>query len=200
MPRTTRSGAAAVARSTRRKAVKRTVLGAVNDDTVEIQDSDPAGASVPPSSSKQKAVEMPTSMDGTSRTQIRLLLQDLETEVQTRIHDITERAARGVDEQREASFLGGIPLDRTVKKMTIGDFNAKYGCDIIGTVMAEVKSTNYDMIEAGRKRIRPGDFASSFDAGGRTFALETPAPKSQGVYSQPPGTILRTVRRGEAVL
>jgi hypothetical protein len=208
MPRTTRSGTAAVgasARSTRRQAVKRTVLGAVNDDPSEGQDPDPtaagAAAILDPSSNKQKAVEIPTTgIDGTSRTQIHLLLQDLEAEVQSRIDGIAERAAQGVEEQREAAFLGGIRLDRTVKKMTIGDFNAKYGCDVVGKVMAEAKSQHSAVVEAGKKRIRPGDFASSANAAGGGFAMATPAHKSKGGFSQVPGTILRTVRKGEAVL
>jgi hypothetical protein len=186
MPRSTRS----------RQAVKRTVLGAVNDDTAGISGAGAIGtkpAAVVTSASN--AVEIPTSgIDGTSRAQIDLLLQDLESEVQSRIDGITDRASQGVEEQREAAFLAGIRLDRTAKKMTIGDFNAKFGCDIVADVMAIVKSSG--TAEAGKKRVRPGDAASSTSSN----PLETPAPKSRGDALQPPGTILRTVRRGEAVL
>ena len=195
MPRSTRS----------RQAVKRTVLGAVNDDTAEASGAGAIGAKAAAAGSSttsrnnanSNSVEIPTSgIDGTSRAQIDLLLQDLESEVQSRIDGITDRASQGVEEQREAAFLAGIRLDRTAKKMTIGDFNAKFGCDIVADVMAIVKSSG--AAEAGKKRIRPGDVASSSAASGNP--LETPAPKSRGAAQQAPGTILRTVRRGEAVL
>jgi hypothetical protein len=195
MPRSTRS----------RQAVKRTVLGAVNDDTAEASGAGAIGAKATAAGSSTSSnnnanlnsVEIPTSgIDGTSRAQIDLLLQDLESEVQSRIDGITDRASQGVEEQREAAFLAGIRLDRTAKKMTIGDFNAKFGCDIVADVMAIVKSSG--AAEAGKKRIRPGDVASSSAASSNP--LETPAPKSRGAAQQAPGTILRTVRRGEAVL
>ena len=195
MPRSTRS----------RQAVKRTVLGAVNDETAEANAAGAIGAkaavagssSTTSNNANSNSVEIPTSgIDGTSRAQIDLLLQDLESEVQSRIDGITDRASQGVEEQREAAFLAGIRLDRTAKKMTIGDFNAKFGCDIVADVMAIVKSSG--AAEAGKKRIRPGDVASSSAASGNP--LETPAPKSRGAAQQAPGTILRTVRRGEAVL
>lgn len=193
MPRSTRS----------RQAVKRTVLGAVNDDTAEAGGAGAigakaaaAGSSASSSNANSNSVEIPTSgIDGTSRAQIDLLLQDLESEVQSRIDGITDRASQGVEEQREAAFLAGIRLDRTAKKMTIGDFNAKFGCDVVADVMAIVKSSG--AAEAGKKRIRPGDVASSSAS---SNPLETPAPKSRGAAQQAPDTILRTVRRGEAVL
>lgn len=193
MPRSTRS----------RQAVKRTVLGAVNDGTVgggaagDVGGKATAAASSAVSNdANSNSVEIPTSgIDGTSRAQIDLLLQDLESEVQSRIDGITDRASQGVEEQREAAFLAGIRLDRTAKKMTIGDFNAKFGCDIVADVMAIVKAGG--AAEAGKKRIRPGDVASAAGSGN---PLETPAPKSRGAAQQIPGTILRTVRRGEAVL
>ena len=194
MPRSTRS----------RQAVKRTVLGAVNDDATATGGAgDIGGKAVAAASSSavsndanSNSVEIPTSgIDGTSRAQIDLLLQDLESEVQSRIDGITDRASQGVEEQREAAFLAGIRLDRTAKKMTIGDFNAKFGCDIVADVMAIVKAGG--AAEAGKKRIRPGDVASAAGSGN---PLETPAPKSRGAAQQIPGTILRTVRRGEAVL
>ena len=198
MPRSTRS----------RQAVKRTVLGAVNDDTAAAAGtagdiggkaaaaaSSSAGGTVS-NDANSNSVEIPTSgIDGTSRSQIDLLLQDLESEVQSRIDGITDRASQGVEEQREAAFLAGIRLDRTAKKMTIGDFNAKFGCDIVADVMAIVKAGG--TAEAGKKRIRPGVVASAAGSGN---PLETPAPKSRGAAQQIPGTILRTVRRGEAVL
>ena len=195
MPRSTRS----------RQAVKRTVLGAVNDGTVgggaagDVGGKATAAASSAVSNdANSNSVEIPTSgIDGTSRAQIDLLLQDLESEVQSRIDGITDRASQGVEEQREAAFLAGIRLDRTAKKMTIGDFNAKFGCDIVADVMAIVKAGG--AAEAGKKRIRPGDVASATGSGSGN-PLETPAPKSRGAAQQIPGTILRTVRRGEAVL
>jgi len=155
-----------------------------------------AASSAVSNDANSNSVEIPTSgIDGTSRAQIDLLLQDLESEVQSRIDGITDRASQGVEEQREAAFLAGIRLDRTAKKMTIGDFNAKFGCDIVADVMAIVKGGG--AAEAGKKRIRPGDVASAAGSGN---PLETPAPKSRGAAQQIPGTILRTVRRGEAVL
>lgn len=195
MPRSTRS----------RQAVKRTVLGAVNDDTAASNGAGAigakaaaAGSTTSTNNANSNSVEIPTSgIDGTSRAQIDLLLHDLESEVQSRIDGITDRASQGVEEQREAAFLAGIRLDRTAKKMTVGDFNAKFGCDIVADVMAIVKSSGA-AAEAGKKRIRPGDVASS--SATSSNPLETPAPKSRGAAQQAPDTILRTVRRGEAVL
>mmetsp|Transcript_19005 Transcript_19005/g.54763 ORF Transcript_19005/g.54763 Transcript_19005/m.54763 type:complete len:286 (+) Transcript_19005:96-953(+) len=194
MPRSTRS----------RQAVKRTVLGAVNDDTADAGaivgkavTAAASSAASTVSNANSNSVEIPTSgIDGTSRAQIDLLLQDLESEVQSRIDGIAERASQGVEEQREAAFLAGIRLDRTAKKMTIGDFNAKFGCDIVADVMAIVKAGG--AAEAGKKRIRPVDVASAASSGIGN-PLETPAPKSRGAAQQAPETILRTVRRGEAV-
>lgn len=196
---TTRN-AAASARASRRRAVKRTVLGAVDDNPAgtETETKTETDAGAVPSKAvpvEAAAAVVPADLDGTSSSQIELLLQDLERETESRIKSIEERAAQAVEEQREAAFLAGIRLDRTAKKMTIGDFNAKFGCDIVADVMAIVKAGGAS--EAGKKRIRPGVVASAAGSGN---PLETPAPKSRGAAQQIPGTILRTVRRGEAVL
>lgn len=111
MPRSTRS----------RQAVKRTVLGAVNDDTAEASGAGAIGAKAAAAigakaaaagssttsrnNANSNSVEIPTSgIDGTSRAQIDLLLQDLESEVQSRIDGITDRASQGVEEQRRRPF------------------------------------------------------------------------------------------------
>ena len=76
---------------------------------------------------------------------------------------MSARKLEETDELKHAkvdkSLSKAIMQARTAKKMTIGDFNAKFGCDIVADVMAIVKSSG--AAEAGKKRIRPGDVASS---------------------------------------
>ena len=86
------------------------------------------------------AAVVPADLDGTSSSQIELLLQDLERETESRIKSIEERAAQAVEEQREAAFLGSIRLDRSVKAMTLGEFSERHGGDVLAEVLAAFRS------------------------------------------------------------
>lgn len=195
---TTRN-AAASARASRRRAVKRTVLGAVDDNPAgtETETKTETDAGAVPSKAvpvEAAAAVVPADLDGTSSSQIELLLQDLERETEYRIKSIEERAAQAVEEQREAAFLGSIRLDRSVKAMTLGEFSERHGGDVLAEVLAAFRSGG-EGAAAGKKRVRRGSGAAT------GMELETPAPRGRaGGIAQTPGTILRTARRGEQIL
>ena len=123
------------------------------------------------------AAVVPADLDGTSSSQIELLLQDLERETESRIKSIEERAAQAVEEQREAAFLGSIRLDRSVKAMTLGEFSERHGGDVLAEVLAAFRSGG-EGAAAGKKRVRRGERSGDGD-GARDSGPEGPGRRDR---------------------
>lgn len=76
-------------------------------------------------------------------------------------------------------------MKKELKKMTVKEFNATFGCDVIGTLRSQLEMTE----DQGSEMKRVGT------TGG--LNLKTPAVKFAG---RPPMTAARTVRKGERVV
>ena len=83
--------------------------------------------------------------------------------------------------QKETIVRGLCTLNKEVKQLTVREFNATFGCDVIDMIREQI-ATGDVQSSAGKKRFR-------------ALNLKTPAA---GKMAKPPMTI-RTARRGEVV-
>mmetsp|Transcript_34027 Transcript_34027/g.101666 ORF Transcript_34027/g.101666 Transcript_34027/m.101666 type:complete len:211 (-) Transcript_34027:145-777(-) len=204
------------ARSVRRKAAARTILGALDENepsaaaavAAPAVSANPAGApaSKNDASDLTETIQLPSDFDGSEPSTIRLLLEDISREVKKRQDSIALLADQAKSEQQGLAFVHKMKMQKNVREMTLRDFDAKFGCDILAEVrkaMTTGGEGGLALPAAGKKRDRPGGAkvgAPKVRVGGGGLTLETPAPKVGGITSHAPGTALRTVRRGEAIL
>mmetsp|Transcript_23474 Transcript_23474/g.29578 ORF Transcript_23474/g.29578 Transcript_23474/m.29578 type:complete len:320 (+) Transcript_23474:154-1113(+) len=230
------------AKSVRRAAAKRTILSALDEnnpsndpfdfsssssssvkivhasnDTVSFQSSSNNHHSSDSSSSiPHRPFRIPKDLDCTSPDSVNTLLKDIEREVKNRQEDMAIKCCEAIKKQHEAYFLRGMKIEKSVKKMTIREFNEKFmkglsvsdnsdketkedvgglvGCADIITMMKSIANSSSVPI-LGKKRFRN-------DAHGYgKMDLETPVrPLRAGNSVRTPATILRTAKRGETLL
>ncbi len=232
------------AKTVRRAAAKRTILSALDenapsndlDATVKIvhhyqgsslhsdtMSNSSINGSVPP----QRPFRIPKDSDCTSPESINILLQDIEREVKNRQEDMAIKCCEAIKKQHEAYFLQGMKIEKSIKKMTIKEFNEKFmkgrcssdgscidadgakkgaqegGTDIIAmmkNIMIDSNSSNTVPV-LGKKRFRNGMQGYGNDNVNGNTDLETPVrPLRVGNNIRTPATILRTAKRGEALL
>jgi hypothetical protein len=189
-----------VTRSARRAATrtntKRTILSALDENkpatTEELQ--------IESSSSISPNCILPD-LDVLQSESIHAILSDIKSQVKSKQESLTIRGIELAKNQQEVYFVGTMRLDRSIKKMTIREFNQKYMKNqsiidelksIISTSSAGI-STHYDENKSS------SNFAYSNLKRG-TKDLETPVRQlTQGKPHRTPGTILRTVRKGEQI-
>ena len=92
--------------------------------------------------------------------------------------------------QKEAVAKGLCKLNKDVKKLTVKEFNATFGVDVVGLIRKQMAAGDVDL-GAGVGKKRPATATAS--AGG--LSLKTPAAHRMG---KPPMT--RTARKGERVI
>ena len=83
--------------------------------------------------------------------------------------------------QKETIVQGLCKLNKDVKQLTVREFNATFGCDVIDLIRQQMAAGDVQS-SAGKKRFR-------------AVSLKTPAANK---LSKPPMTI-RTARRGEVI-
>lgn len=203
------------ARSVRRAAAKRTILSALDENK-------PSNDTRIPTTSKmmngdvgfpqQRPFEIPKEFDSTNSESIKVLLEDIEKEVKRLQESVAIKCCEAIKKQHETYFLKTMKIEKSVKKMTVREFNEKYmknnvrnndemqKTDIIAlmkSVMIESNSNqgNYAVSTMGKKRFRD-------DMPGMNTAmnLETPARPLRVGNMRTPGTILRTAKRGETLM
>ena len=81
--------------------------------------------------------------------------------------------------------MGLCNMNNHLKRMTVKEFNATFGCDVIGTLRSQLKMSDGQGSEKKQVGIAAG------------LNLKTPAVKFAG---RPPMTAARTVRKGERVV
>mmetsp|Transcript_24504 Transcript_24504/g.36511 ORF Transcript_24504/g.36511 Transcript_24504/m.36511 type:complete len:292 (+) Transcript_24504:233-1108(+) len=141
-----------------------------------------------------------------SEENIRLLIDDIEAELQKRKDAIIVKADQAVAEQKQIAYLRSIKLSKSVRKMTIKEYNKMYGGDLLEMFQTfELKddelNSSSGICPSGKKRIRPvgnGGIVSSSTMISGKMCLETPARSvPTGRNPNTPATVIRTVRKGE---
>ena len=152
----------------RQDAAKRQIMGVLQDSNKPID-----RASV--STLKPSKFVLDENLDGSKPEQIQLLVDDLKKEMLDRQKSfLTAEAQTGKQEQHHAYCTGMLKISKSIKKMTVREFNKAHNCNLL-----ELISTN-----TGKKRPL-------------NKTMETPAPAMRGRAAATP---TRTVARGEALL
>lgn len=129
--------------SNRRAASKRTILGAIDEDKTSYQNQFQISTIEDGSPNTDKCgikigvdFNVPNDLDGSKYDAVALLLEDLEKGVKQHQESISIKACQALTEQQEAFFLSMTKLGKSMKNMTIRDFNNKYmdGDDVIDLV------------------------------------------------------------------
>ena len=159
----------------RRDATKRQIMGALDDD-----DNKNAATNT-----HKPAEFLVKSLDGSSASQVKLLLEDLREKVVQQQQVLSAEAQTGKKEQLGSHYSGMMKLPKSIKKMTVREFDQQHKCNLLQLITSVTNNTM-----TGKKRIRP---TTGKD-------LETPAPMSKVAGGKAITTPSRTVRRGEAIL
>jgi len=137
---------------------------------------------------------------------IQVLLQDIQRQVKAKQESLSIKGVEINKHQQEVFFVNSMKLEKSVKKMTIGEFNQKFmnGENII-LVMKQIMDsatarTNANTNTTGtKKRVRQQNHHHQQPQPQYYLPLETPVRQIKlGIPTRTPGTILRTVRKNEA--
>lgn len=121
---------------------------------------------------------------------------------------------------QKTTFVNGLcTLSRDVKKLTVKEFNDKFGCDVVDMIRKQLASagaghaTNNASCEeeggdgapsSGKKRNRVMGMQQQqqqhFSTNVGMMSLKTPAVGRFGGGGRPPMTIARTARKGERLV
>jgi len=152
---------------------------------------------------------------------IEVLLQDIVRQVKAKQESLSIKSAEINKHQQEVFFVNSMKLEKSVKKMTIRDFNAKYMAgnnsssgngssnniiDVMKQIMhsSTLDETNHNTNNNNKKRVRqPNNAHTNLHAqlhSHHHLPLETPVRQLKPSFpSRTPGTILRTVRKNEVL-
>jgi len=199
-------------RSCRRINTKRTILGVVSENELVIGNDNSKSTisgllSVAEPHAKQriaddvnigKSLEIPTDFDGSSSESVTFLLQDIERKVQKLKESIRTKNRMVIEEQKGIYFVAMMNVPRDIKNMTAREFNRKYldeGDDIIKLIGEIADEANNKNTCINKKRVRTGknDMVKS----ATVMELETPLRNIRSAEFRTPGTLARTVKRGE---
>ncbi|KAL9188641.1 hypothetical protein ACHAXT_007019 [Thalassiosira profunda] len=98
--------------------------------------------------------------------------------------------------QKEAVAKGLCKLNKDVKKLTVKEFNATFGVDVVDLIRKQMAAGDVDLGAAGAGKKRPAT-ATATTAMSGGLSMKTPAAHRMG---RPPMTTSRTVRKGERVI
>jgi len=191
----------------RRNATKRTILGAVNENEVSGVEPDCLKKSVElkieqntiqqngNECNNRKSFEIPKEFDGSSVESVKILLQDLKKEVRRCQESLSIKASMALKDQQQVFFLESMKLPRSIKNMTIKDFNEKYF-----TEGGDIGKDIDDIAKDGNDAKTTYHAQNMVDNDTPMMGLETPArPLQSRMDLCTPGTAIRTVKRGEAL-
>ena len=127
-------------------------------------------------------------VDGSNPDHVRLLVEDLDAKFQTHLELLSADLFTSKNEQKSVYNTGMMKLPKSIRQMTIREFNQVHSCDLLSILKSK----------DGVQKMAPAA-ADGFKKRDRMPpVLETPAP-TKFRAQQAPGTLLRTARRGEAI-
>jgi hypothetical protein len=171
-------------RERRQEAAKRQIMGVLQDESNQqrhdVDSSSSSSAAVVSTSKPFGAAPfvLDKDVDGTKPEQIQFMVDDLRKQMLDRQQVLTTEAQTGKQQQTDAYFSGMFKMSKSLKKMTVRDFNEAHNCSLL-----ELLSMTNDVV--GKKR--------------PLVAMETPAPSTMRA-GKAAATPSRTVARGEAIL
>ena len=143
-----------------------------------------ATASQTPNSILSESSESP-SIDFLQLSSCEAYCDNLRAQLNADEEALIEERGSIINSQKELVRMGLCNMNNDLKKMTVKEFNATFGCDVIGTLRSQLKMSDGQGSEKKQVGIAAG------------LNLKTPAVKFAG---RPPMTAARTVRKGERVV
>jgi hypothetical protein len=122
-------------------------------------------------------------IDGADPETVRLLFEDIKAKLDKKLEVLETSLMTAQQKITNEYSMQMVKLPKSVKQMTIRDFNKNHGCNLLEILR---RSDGVVVSTSSLKRSLPP-------------VAETPAPRSR-TQQQVPGSILRTVKRGEQVL
>lgn len=188
--------------SERRLANKRTILSALDenstlDPTFQTNFHAPNGHhSSPPSF-------LIPDLDYTQLKNIQLLISDLEREIDSRKESLDIQKVNMLKRQQEVFFVNMVKISKSIKKMTIREFNSAHNTNIVDIMKNSMMGDTVSAARMGaKKRVRSNGTSQNANSStsNSRLPMETPVRQISSVGGiRTPGTILRTVRKGETV-
>lgn len=160
---------------TRAEQYKRQIVGVLMDTTNNTVDA-----------SGTKSVGV---VDGTDKTHVSMMIEDLKNGLNKKLDGIKTDMLTCKQDQYQAYCSGMMKIPKATREMTINEFNAKYKTNLL-ELLQTAKSNAMSITSTTAKDTFPAPMC------GKRDRFETPAP-NRGRPMQTPGTIARTVRRGE---
>ena len=210
------------ARSVRRAAAKRTILSALDENK-------PSNDTIIPTTSKmmegvkdlynqdvdfpqQRPFEIPNEFDSTNSESIKVLLEDIEKEVKRLQESVAIKCCEAIKKQHETYFLKTMKIEKSVKKMTVREFNEKYmknnvrnndevqNADIVALMKSVMIESNCNQGNSAVSTMGKKRFRDDMPGKNTAMSLETPARPLRVGNMRTPGTVLRTAKRGETLM
>lgn len=196
--------------SERRLANKRTILSALDENSslddptfhhTKFHSNGHQYNSSPPSS-----FPIPD-LDYTQLKNIELLLNDLEREIDSRKESLDIQKVNMLKRQQEVYFVNMVKIAKSIKKMTIREFNTAHNTNIVDVMKRSMIGDNVSTTAAmgAKKRVRSNGSSNNnsssncISSSSSRLPMETPVRQIATGGIRTPGTILRTVRKGETV-
>jgi hypothetical protein len=126
---------------------------------------------------------------------VQLLVEDLQTKLDQHIELLKTDLFTAKTEQHQSHSSGMMKLSKSVRQMTIREFNQTHSCNLLSLLKG---NDGVQREGGGVVTSISDDAAASFKKRDRMAVAETPAPTRRNP-AEDPGSALRTVRRGEAI-
>lgn len=190
--------------SERRAANKRTMLSALDENP----SLDPQFVSKQTSyhhthnnvQSSTKSCFPIADLDYTKMQNIQLLLTDLEREIELRMESLDIQKVNMLKRQQEVYFVNMVKIAKATKKMTIREFNSIHKTNIVHIMKNAMIDGHAAAAMGAKKRERSNGNSHTKN---QRLPLETPVRQITsgkiGGAIRTPGTVLRTVKKGETV-
>ena len=140
--------------------------------------------------SKRPALE---EIDGTNVEHVHFLLEDLQTKYEQLLENLKSDLHQHKLQQEEVFASGIVKLPKSIRQMTVQEFNMAHKCDILkllkskdGVLPTSSSSTTNLLLQKKR------DYHMA--------VAETPAPTRSRGPNRVPGSAMRTVVKGEGIL
>jgi hypothetical protein len=119
-----------------------------------------------------------SAVDYWDRSHMMLLLQELQESLDNRLAILKSQASKAKDAQKQCWVNATVKIRKSIKEMSVQDFNAQYKCDLI-SLLTKSETTQ-------RQSVYPMSSVAS-----------TPAPSKMTSKTE---LAIRTVKRGEEIL
>eukprot|EP00567_Pseudictyota_dubia_P001994 CAMPEP_0197469054 /NCGR_PEP_ID=MMETSP1175-20131217/66406_1 /TAXON_ID=1003142 /ORGANISM="Triceratium dubium, Strain CCMP147" /LENGTH=331 /DNA_ID=CAMNT_0043005187 /DNA_START=178 /DNA_END=1173 /DNA_ORIENTATION=- len=199
-------------RNVRRKAATRNVLGALDENETSTAPASttaavakatkPISTAIEDDVGSLSSLQLPSDLDGSDAPTIRLLQEDISHEVKKRQDSIAFLADQATSAQQQVASVHKMKIQKSVRSMTVRDFDAKFGCDILAEVRKAMASGGEGVgvpfaATVGEKRDRPGFAKAPLSKGDGGEGVGVPFAATVGEKRDRPGFAKAPLSKGD---